>query len=211
MIEVLLIDDHEMVRMGVSTYLNTQNDITVVGQASNGREGVRLALELKPDIILMDLVMEEMDGIEATKEIVSNWNEANIIIVTSFIDDEKVYPALDAGAKSYLLKTSRASDIANAIRTTYNGGAVLEPVVTNKMMNRMRSNSQHQLHDDLTSREKEVLHLMTEGKANQEIADELFLSLKTVKTHVSNILTKLEVSDRTQAVIYAFRQGLVKE
>ncbi|MBP0725878.1 response regulator transcription factor [Bacillus sp. RG28] len=211
MIEVLLIDDHEMVRMGVSTYLNTQNDITVVGQASNGREGVRLALELKPDIILMDLVMDEMDGIEATKEIVSTWKDANIIIVTSFIDDEKVYPALDAGAKSYLLKTSRASDIANAIRTTYNGGAVLEPVVTNKMMNRMRSNSQHQLHDDLTSREKEVLHLMTEGKANQEIADELFLSLKTVKTHVSNILTKLEVSDRTQAVIYAFRHGLVKE
>jgi len=211
MIKVLLIDDHEMVRMGVSTYLNTQNDIEVVGQASNGQEGVRLALELKPDIILMDLVMDGMDGIEATKEILSKWNEANVIIVTSFIDDEKVYPALDAGAKSYLLKTSRASDIANAIRTTYSGGAVLEPVVTNKMMNRMRSNNQHQLHDDLTSREKEVLHLMTEGKANQEIADELFLSLKTVKTHVSNILTKLEVSDRTQAVIYAFRHGLVKE
>jgi NarL family two-component system response regulator LiaR len=211
MIEVLLIDDHEMVRMGVSTYLNTQNDILVVGQASNGRDGARLALELKPDIILMDLVMDEMDGIEATKEIISNWNEAKIIIVTSFIDDEKVYPAIDAGAKSYILKTSRASDIANAIRTTNNGGAVLEPVVTNKMMSRMRNNSQHQLHDDLTSREKEVLNLITEGKANQEIADELFVSLKTVKTHVSNILTKLEVTDRTQAVIYAFRHGLVKE
>lgn len=211
MIKVVLIDDHEMVRMGVSTYLSTQSDIEVIGQASNGREGIDLVLRTRPDIILMDLVMEVMDGIEATKEIIAKWPEAKIIIVTSFIDDENVYPAIDAGAKSYMLKTSRASDIANAIRTTHTGGSVLEPVVTGKMMNRLRKNVQRELHDDLTAREQEVLHLMTEGKSNQEIADALFVSLKTVKTHVSNILTKLEVVDRTQAVIYAFRHGIVEQ
>ncbi|PGS53459.1 response regulator transcription factor [Bacillus sp. AFS041924] len=211
MIKVVLVDDHEMVRMGVSTYLSTQSDIEVVGQASNGKEGVQLVLEKRPDIVLMDLVMEVMDGIEATKQIISQWPEAKIIIVTSFIDDENVYPAIDAGAISYMLKTSRASDIANAIRTTNSGGSVLEPVVTGKMMNRMRKSVQRELHDDLTAREQEVLHLMTEGKSNQEIADALFVSLKTVKTHVSNILTKLEVGDRTQAVIYAFRHGIVEQ
>lgn len=211
MIRVVLIDDHEMVRMGVSTYLSTQNDIEVVGQASNGKEGISVVLEQKPDIVLMDLVMEVMDGIEATKEIIAKWPEAKIIIVTSFIDDEKVYPAIDAGAKSYMLKTSKASDIANAIRTTFQGGAVLEPVITGKMMNRMRKSANRELHDDLTAREQEVLHLMTEGKSNQEIADALYVSLKTVKTHVSNILTKLEVVDRTQAVIYAFRHGIVEQ
>ncbi|UPM52692.1 response regulator transcription factor [Gottfriedia acidiceleris] len=211
MIKVVLVDDHEMVRMGVSTYLSTQSDIEVVGQASNGKEGVELVLEKRPDIVLMDLIMEVMDGIEATKQIISKWPEAKIIIVTSFIDDENVYPAIDAGAISYMLKTSRASDIANAIRTTYKGGSVLEPVVTGKMMNRMRKSTQRELHDDLTAREQEVLHLMTEGKSNQEIADTLFVSLKTVKTHVSNILTKLEVVDRTQAVIYAFRHGIVEQ
>ncbi|MET3194815.1 response regulator transcription factor [Bacillus sp. OAE603] len=211
MIKVVLVDDHEMVRMGVSTYLSTQNDIEVVGQASNGKEGIELVLNTKPDIILMDLVMEVMDGIEATKQIIAKWPDAKIIIVTSFIDDENVYPAIDAGAISYMLKTSRASDIANAIRTTHNGGSVLEPVVTGKMMNRMRKSSHRELHDDLTAREQEVLHLMTEGKSNQEIADALFVSLKTVKTHVSNILTKLEVVDRTQAVIYAFRHGIVEQ
>ncbi|MEE6449413.1 response regulator transcription factor [Gottfriedia acidiceleris] len=211
MIKVVLVDDHEMVRMGVSTYLSTQSDIEVVGQASNGKEGVELVLEKRPDIVLMDLIMEVMDGIEATKQIISKWPEAKIIIVTSFIDDENVYPAIDAGAISYMLKTSRASDIANAIRTTHQGGSVLEPVVTGKMMNRMRKSTQRELHDDLTAREQEVLHLMTEGKSNQEIADTLFVSLKTVKTHVSNILTKLEVVDRTQAVIYAFRHGIVEQ
>ncbi|MEH7453191.1 MULTISPECIES: response regulator transcription factor [Bacillaceae] len=211
MIKVVLVDDHEMVRMGVSTYLSTQSDIEVVGQASNGKEGVELVLEKRPDIVLMDLIMEVMDGIEATKQIISKWPEAKIIIVTSFIDDENVYPAIDAGAISYMLKTSRASDIAGAIRTTHKGGSVLEPVVTGKMMNRMRKSTQRELHDDLTAREQEVLHLMTEGKSNQEIADALFVSLKTVKTHVSNILTKLEVVDRTQAVIYAFRHGIVEQ
>ncbi|MEM5612108.1 response regulator transcription factor [Bacillus thuringiensis] len=210
MIKVLLVDDREMVRMGVSAYLSTQPDIEVVGEAENGRKGSELALQLRPDIILMDLVMDEMDGVEATRAIIQEWPEAKIVVVTSFLDDEKLYPVIEAGATSYLLKTSRASDIADAVRATYDGETVLEPKVTGKMMSRMRQKKEQPLHDDLTEREFEILLLIAEGKSNQEIADELFIALKTVKTHVSNILNKLNVSDRTQAVIYAFRHQLTK-
>ncbi|MFD2445095.1 response regulator [Bacillus sp. CGMCC 1.16607] len=210
MIRVLFVDDHEMVRIGVSSYLSAQSDIEVVGEADNGRRGVELALELRPDIILMDLVMKEMDGIEATRQIIEQWPEAKVIIVTSFLDDEKVYPALEAGATSYMLKTSKAGDIANAVRDTYHGQSVLEPEVTGKMMLKMRQKTVHLPHEELTSRELEILLLMAEGKTNQEIADELFIALKTVKTHVSNILSKLQVQDRTQAVIYAFKHSLVQ-
>lgn len=210
MIRIVLVDDHEMVRIGVSAYLSIQEDMTVVAEAENGKIGIEKVLELRPDIVLMDLVMPEMDGIEATKEIMRQWPEAKIIIVTSFIDDEKVYPAIQAGAKSYLLKTSSASEIAKAIRTTYNGEGVFEPEVTEKLVHRVHRQHQNQLHDELTSREMEILLLIAQGKSNQEIADELFITLKTVKTHVSNILAKLNVEDRTQATIYAFKHRLVK-
>ncbi|TQR14146.1 response regulator transcription factor [Psychrobacillus soli] len=209
MIRILLADDHEMVRIGVSAYLQAQPDMDVVAEAVNGQEAVEMALQHKPDIILMDMVMPIMNGAEATREIVQKWPEAKVMIVTSFIDDDKVYPALEAGAISYLLKTSKASHIADSIRKTLSGDAVLEPEVTNKMMKRMRQGSEHALHEDLTDREVEVLLLMAEGKTNQDIADTLFIALKTAKTHVSNILSKLEVSDRTQAVIYAFEHQLV--
>ncbi|MDT2987444.1 response regulator [Enterococcus casseliflavus] len=209
MIKVLLVDDHEMVRLGVSSYLSIQDDIEVIGEAENGRVGYEKALELHPDVILMDLVMDEMDGIESTKLILNDWPEAKIIIVTSFIDDEKVYPAIEAGAAGYLLKTSTAHEIAEAIRATQRGERVLEPEVTTKMMDRL-TNRTPILHEDLTNREQEVLLLIAEGKSNQEIADSLFITLKTVKTHVSNILSKLEVEDRTQATIYAFKHGLIK-
>jgi len=209
MIKVLLVDDHEMVRIGVSAYLSAQPDIEVTGEAENGRVAVERALELKPDIILMDLVMDEMDGIEATRQITQSWPEAKIIVVTSFLDDEKVYPALEAGAASYMLKTSKASDIAQAVRDTFHGKSVLEPEVTGKMMSKMRQKQTREPHEELTAREMEILLLMTKGKTNQEIADELFIALKTVKVHVSNILSKLDVQDRTQAVIYAFHHSLV--
>ena len=210
MIKVLLVDDHEMVRLGVSAYLSVQEDIEVIAQAENGKVGVEKALELKPDIILMDLVMPVMDGIEATKEILSKWKEAKIIIVTSFIDDEKVYPAISAGAKSYLLKTSSASEIAQAIRDTYRGEGVFEKEVSEKLEHRHEVEEEFRLFEELTSREKEVLLLIAQGKSNQEIADECFITLKTVKTHVSNILSKLQVEDRTQATIYAFKHHLVQ-
>lgn len=209
MIKVLFADDHEMVRIGVSAYLSSQSDIEVIAEADDGQEAVDLAFEHKPDIILMDLVMDKMDGIEATKHIIQKWPEAKIIVVTSFLDDEKVYPALEAGATSYMLKTSKANEIADAIRATYEGQSILEPEVTGKIMNKMRTKPVDDLHEHLTEREKEVLKLMAEGKSNQEIADELYIAMKTVKVHVSNVLGKLEVHDRTQAVIYAFKHDLV--
>jgi len=207
MIRILLVDDHEMVRIGVSAYLQSQSDMEVVGEAVNGEEAVHMALDLRPDVILMDMVMPVMNGAEATKAIIREWPEAKIMIVTSFLDDDKVYPALKAGAVSYILKTSKASRIADSIRETMNGTPVLEPEVMSKMMKQMRHD--RVLHEDLTDREMEILLLLANGYTNQEIADELFIALKTVKTHVSNLLSKLEVHDRTQAVIYAFQHKLV--
>ncbi len=209
MIRVLLVDDHEMVRLGVSTYLNIQPDIEVVGEASDGQEGVEKAISLRPDVILMDLVMENMDGITATKEILAQWPQAKILIVTSYIDDEKVFPAIQAGASGYLLKTSSAQEIAEAVRKTIVGERVIEEEVSEKIQNQDYAN-QYFLYEELTNREREVLDLIAQGKSNQEIAEILFITLKTVKTHVSNILAKLGVEDRTQAAIYAFKHGLVK-
>ncbi|GAA5422220.1 response regulator transcription factor [Tetragenococcus halophilus] len=208
MISVLLVDDHEMVRLGVSSYLLVQEDIEVIGEAEDGQEGYEKAIQLRPDVILMDLVMDEMDGIEATQLILQEWPEAKILIVTSFIDDEKVYPAMQAGAAGYLLKTSSAAEIADAIRATKQGERVIESEVSDKLSHR-QSYEAAQLHEELTIREKEVLMLIAQGKSNQEIASELFITLKTVKTHVSNILSKLEVEDRTQAAIYAFKHNLI--
>lgn len=209
MIKVLLVDDHEMVRLGVSTYLSIQPDIEVVGEASDGQEGVEKALSLRPDVILMDLVMDNMDGITATKEILAQWPQAKILIVTSYIDDEKVFPAIQAGASGYLLKTSSAQEIAEAVRKTIVGERVIEEEVSEKIQNQDYAN-QYFLYEELTNREREVLDLIAQGKSNQEIAEILFITLKTVKTHVSNILAKLGVEDRTQVAIYAFKHGLVK-
>ena len=208
MIKVLLVDDHEMVRLGVSSYLMIQSDMEVVGEASNGLEGYHKALELRPDIILMDLVMDVMDGIEATQKIMADWPQAKIIIVTSFLDDEKVYPAMEAGASSYLLKTSSAAEIAQAIRSTYQGHKVIEPAVTAKIIDHRLDQARPKPHDELTNRELDVLRLIGQGYSNQAIAEELVITLKTVKTHVSNIFTKLEVEDRTQAAIYAVHHHL---
>ncbi|ANK60900.1 MULTISPECIES: response regulator [Loigolactobacillus] len=210
MIKVLIVDDHEMVRIGVASYLAVQDDIEVVGEAENGKIGAEKALDLRPDVIMMDLVMDVMDGIESTKQIMTAWPEAKILIVTSFIDDEKVYPAIEAGAKSYILKTSTAAEIADAIRSTNKGESVLEPEVTTKMMHRLSRKPEPKLYEDLTKREVEVLGLIAQGKSNQEIANDLFITLKTVKTHVSNILSKLQVEDRTQAAIYALKHHLAE-
>ena len=212
-IKVLLVDDHEMVRIGLAAVLATEEDIEVVGEASNGQEGIRLAQEYKPDVVLMDLVMEGMDGIETTRRILQILPDCKVIVLTSYIDDEKIYPVIEAGAFSYLLKTSRATEIAQAIRAAASGQPVLESQVASKIMNRFRQNTKKEPlpHEELTEREMEVLKLIAKGKSNQEVADELFIGVKTVKFHVTNILAKLGCEDRTQAAIYAFKHGLAED
>ncbi|MCZ8513648.1 response regulator transcription factor [Paenibacillus filicis] len=210
-IKVLLVDDHEMVRIGLAAVLSTEDDIEVVGEASGGQEGIRLAQEYKPDVVLMDLVMEGMDGIETTRKLLQLHPDCKVIVLTSFIDDEKIYPVIEAGAFSYLLKTSRAGEIAQAIRSAVKGQSVLESQVASKLMNRFRQpKAAAQPHEELTEREMEVLRLIASGKSNQDVADELFIGVKTVKFHVTNILAKLGVEDRTQAAIYAYKHGLVE-
>lgn len=205
----MVVDDHEMVRLGLVSFLETEEDLVVVGEASDGAEAVALASEVRPDVILMDLAMNGMDGITATKEILVRCPETKIIVLTSYMDDEMVYPALDAGAISYLLKTARAQEIADAVRAAMRGEAVVDAKVLGKLVQRNRT--ARLPHEDLTEREMEVLQLIAAGKTNQEIAERLYIGLKTVKTHVSNILAKLDVSDRTQAAVYAYRHGLVKD
>ncbi|MEQ9764803.1 MULTISPECIES: response regulator transcription factor [Streptococcus] len=205
---VLLVDDHEMVRMGLKSFLNLQQDISVIGEADNGQEGIAKALELRPDVIVMDLVMPEMDGVEATLQILKEWPEAKIVVLTSYLDNEKIYPVIQAGAKGYMLKTSNAPEILNAIRKVVEGQLAIETEVEKKLKYHDENPA---LHEDLTAREKDILHLLAKGYDNQTIADELYISLKTVKTHVSNILAKLQVDDRTQAVVYAFRHHLVPQ
>ncbi len=212
-IKVLLVDDHEMVRIGLAAVLDTEDGIEVVGEASNGQDGIRMAQAYRPDIVLMDLVMEGMDGVETTRRLLELYPECKVIVLTSYIDDSKMYPVIEAGAFSYLLKTSRASEIADAIRAAARGQSVLESQVAAKMMNRFRqpqTPKQKLAHEDLTDREMEVLCRLAEGKSNQEIADELFIGIKTVKYHITNIFSKLGVEDRTQAAIYAHKHGLAE-
>lgn len=210
-IKVLLVDDHEMVRIGLAAVLDTEEGIEVIGEAGSGEEGLRLAKEYKPDVVLMDLVMDGMDGIETTRELLKLLPDCKVIVLTSYLDDEKMYPVIEAGAFSYLLKTSRATEIADAIRAADRGQSVLESQVASKMMNRFRQPpAQMKAHEDLTDREMDVLRLLAQGKSNQDIADTLIIGIKTVKFHVTNILAKLDVDDRTQAAIYAYKNGLAE-
>ncbi|MFD0714445.1 response regulator [Paenibacillus sp. GCM10027626] len=212
-IKVLLVDDHEMVRIGLAAVLNTEDGIEVVGEASNGMEGIRLATAYNPDVVLMDLVMEGMDGVETTRKLLELYPECKVIVLTSYLDDSKMYPVIEAGAFSYLLKTSRANEIADAIRAAARGQSVLESQVAAKMMNRFRQPKVEQKaapHDQLTEREMDVLKLVGRGLSNQEIAEELFIGIKTVKFHVTNIFAKLGVDDRTQAAIYAHKHGIAE-
>ncbi|HFI0272832.1 TPA: response regulator [Streptococcus suis] len=207
-IRVMLVDDHEMVRLGLKSYLNLQADVEVVAEASDGEEGLAKALDLRPDVVVMDLVMPKMTGVEATLALLKEWPDVKIVILTSYLDNEKIYPVLEAGAKGYMLKTSSADEILSAIRKVARGEFAIETEVEKKVEHYKRYPD---LHDDLTVREREILALLAKGYDNQRIADESFISLKTVKTHVSNILSKLAVSDRTQAVVYAFQHGLVAQ
>ncbi|MBM7620754.1 NarL family two-component system response regulator LiaR [Bacillus tianshenii] len=208
-IRVAVVDDHDMVRKGLLAYLVTEPGIEIVGEGASGKAAIELARKEMPDVMLMDLLMEDGTGIDATREIVKFHPNCKIIIITSYYDDEQVFPAIEAGAYSYLLKTARAEDIILAIEKAVRNEPVIEPKVASKMMNRFRTPARLP-HDELTDREIEVLMCLGDGLTNQEISDELFIGVKTVKTHVSNILSKLDVADRTQAAIYANRHGILR-
>lgn len=208
MVRVVVVDDHEVVRKGIIAYLSTDPRIDVVGQAGSGNESIPLIEKEKPEVVLMDLMMEDGNGIEATKKIQEILPNCRVIILTSFYDDEQVFPALEAGAFSYILKTSSAQEIVDAIMKASDGENVIEPKVAGKMLTNFRK-EEKKLHEDLTERELEVLLCIGNGMTNQEISDKLFIGIKTVKTHVSNILSKLEVKDRTQAAVYVHRNHLL--
>jgi NarL family two-component system response regulator LiaR len=209
-ISVLIVDDHAVVRQGVRSFLETQPDIEVVGQAGSGEEALVLAVSKNPAVILMDLVMPGMSGVEATRQIKQLLPRTQIIILTSFLDDENVLPAVRSGALSYLLKDVTGAELLEAIRKAARGEGVLHSQVTGMIVQALQQReTKHPAHD-LSERELEVLRLIADGLNNAEIAVRLFISEKTVKSHVSNILGKLHVSDRTQAAAYAWRNGLMQ-
>ncbi|MBS3680519.1 response regulator transcription factor [Ornithinibacillus massiliensis] len=210
MIRVMVVDDHEIVRKGIIAYLQTDAEIDVIGQASSGNEGAKLILKEKPDVVLMDLMMDNGTGIDATKLVMEDYPSCKIIILTSYYDDQQVFPALEAGAFSYILKTSSADEIVAAIKKAAKGENVIEPKVASKMMTSFRGASRKP-HDELTEREMEVLLCIGNGMTNQEISDHLYIGIKTVKTHVSNILAKLDVHDRTQAAVYVHKNNILSK
>jgi DNA-binding NarL/FixJ family response regulator len=201
-IRVVIADDHAVVRQGLRTFLDLQDDMEVVGEAADGAEAVELAERHQPDIVLVDLVMPGVDGLEALRTLRERVPTARAIVLSSFIDDDKLLPAVRSGAAGYLLKDVQPQELVAAIRTVHDGGALLHPRVASRLLQEVTS-------DPLTPREREVLSLIGRGMANKAIARELGLSEKTVKAHVSNILAKLGVTDRTQAALYAVRAGLV--
>lgn len=209
MVSVIIVDDHEIVRKGLIAYLETENEISVIGEASSGKEGAKLAIRLKPDVVLMDLIMDNGTGIQATKQILAEYDQCKVIILTSYYDDEQLFPAIKAGAFSYILKTSTASEIATAIKKAVQGENVIEPKLAGRMMAGYQT-IEDQRHEHLTEREYEVLLCIGSGMTNQEISEKLYIGVKTVKTHVSNVLSKLEVRDRTQAAVYAHQNNLLK-
>ncbi len=209
MIRVLIADDHHVVRRGLLFFLKTQKDIEVVGEAKNGLEAVEMVAGLKPDIVLMDLVMPEMDGIQATKSIKSKWPDVQVLMLTSFSDKDHVLPAIEAGASGYQLKDIEPDELVESIRLIMQGENTIHPEATTQLEEGLREekNLPHVL-NPLTPREQDVLAELTKGKSNREIATSLFVTEKTVKTHISNIFAKLEVQDRTQAALYAVKHGL---
>ncbi len=208
-IAIVLVDDHAIVRQGLRTYLELQPDIEVVGEASDGNEAVVVVRDSLPDIVLMDLVMPNSDGVEATRAITAMSPSTRVIVLTSFSEDEKVFASIKAGAQGYLMKDVLPQDLVKAIRTVYSGEAQLDPEIARKLMQEFTHPQPVSPRHDLTERELEVLRLIAQGKTNRDIAEDLVLSEKTVKTHVSNILQKLHLSDRTQAAVYALRQKIV--
>lgn len=212
-ITILLVDDHEVVRQGLRAYLSAQPGFNVVGEAGAGEEAVQLASELAPDVALMDLVMPGMDGVEATRKIKRASPRTQVVVLTSFHEDEHIFPALRAGAISYLLKDVKMDELAAAVQRAARGEATLHPRVASRVIQEIHGDGRigTNAYLDLTEREIEVLRMIAEGLNNTEIAGRLVISENTVKGHVSNILSKLHLADRTQAAIYAWKEGLVRK
>ncbi len=205
-LRLLLVDDHPVVRDGVAAITETQPDMEVVGEAGDGEEAIDLALELKPDVVLMDLRLPRVTGVEAIRRIRSELPHAHILILTTYDSDESILEGLQAGAEGYLLKGSSRQELLSAIRAVARGESPLPPAVAGRLISRLRSGAAG---TELSARELEVLKLVAQGKRNREIADDLFLSEKTVKAHVSSILRKLNAEDRTEAVTIGLRRGLI--
>lgn len=210
-IKVMIVDDHDMVRIGLRTYLMLEPKLKIIAEAGNGKEAAQYmessSEDERPDIILMDLMMPEMDGIETTKVIMSKYPTTKIVMLTSFLEDDKVYAAIEAGAVSYVLKTVSAEELIYTINGAFKGMPVMTADVSQALTRGLRQRTAQSGDEDLTEREKEVLLLIADGLTNKEIADELHISVKTVKTHVSNLLIKCELDDRTQLAVLAHRKG----
>jgi NarL family two-component system response regulator LiaR len=211
-ITVLVVDDHAVVREGVRAFLATQPDLSVVGTAASGEEALRVAAEHAPDVVLMDLVMPGLDGVETTRRLRQVSPRSRVLVLTSYDQDEHIFPAIRAGAQSYLLKEVGPGELAEAVRKAALGEAVLHPRVAARVIQEIRGTRAEgpNVFTDLSERELEVLKLIANGLTNAEIADRLVISEKTVKSHVSNILTKLHLDDRTQAAVFAWREGVVR-
>ena len=219
-IRVLIVDDHAVVRQGLRMFIEMQKDMEVVGEGTNGIEAVELATRLKPDVILLDLIMPRMDGVEATRKILEGTPHSRVLILTSFGEDDKVFPAIRAGAQGYLLKDIQPSDLVKAVRETFQGKTQLHPDIAHRLMTAVSCSAppQDEKQDSpleelqiLTEREREVLDWIAHGLSNREIAEKMVISEKTVKTHVSNLLDKLGLEDRTRAAIWALKHGLGSE
>jgi two-component system, NarL family, response regulator LiaR len=209
-IRVLVADDHAVVRQGLRTFLELQEDIEVVADVADGRQALLAVAEHDPDVVLMDLVLPEVDGVEAIRRIASERPRIRVIALTSFLDDDKVFPAVRAGAAGYLLKDVEPAELVKAIRTVHAGEGLLHPAVAARLMEEVAASGGREAPDSLTPREREVVALIARGLSNKRIALELGISEKTVKTHVSSILGKLGLTDRTQVALYAVREGWVE-
>lgn len=211
-ISILIVDDHEVVRKGIRGYLETLPEFEVVAEAQSGEEAIDLAKKHIPDVILMDLVLTGIDGVESTRIIKNISPRTQIVVLTSYHDDALVFPALKAGATAYILKDMKMDKLAEAVRKAHRGEITLHPKVAARVLQNLRSDDRNgeEIYTELTEREMDVLKLIARGYSNNQIAEELVISENTVKGHVSNILSKLHLADRTQAAVYAWKQGIVK-
>lgn len=211
-ITILVVDDHAVVRQGIRAFLETQPDLKVIAEAASGQEGIALAKQHLPDVVLMDLVMPGLDGVAATRQVKQASPRTQVVVLTSYHNDEHIFPAIRAGALSYVLKEISPDDLADVVRKAADGEATLHPRVAARVIRELQGLRPDQINPftELSDREMEVLRLIADGLANKEIADQLYLSEKTIKGHVSNILSKLHLQDRTQAAIFAWREGIVR-